>query len=710
MSDRKAELERKKEKLRQIREEKERRKREREQAETRNAALKTVTGQAASSTAHRDINQQLAEVGIAGVDAVLGSLSAVSSEIGLASLADENSRSTEQLGSALASETNLEALSGGLSMGAPARARPTLGLTSVYQTSIPPKTQETYAKQTQTVESGTDTLQARRGGNRDYYTFAFDDPEELYEEDSLPGLGSGSPSSGSPGAYLSKLPGFITTGMPEVKDVKPAISKEEEEKKKLEEERRRKKDLSEEEKQLIVMSEEFQQFFDRTSRIVERALYEDIDVFKDYTGGYENPEGFEDKAGMSVTVNRHFYDDRWTKNRVVTSMDWSTTFPELLVASYDKNPDSAADPDGVCLVWNTRFKKATPEHIFHCQSQVMSATFATFHPNLILGGTYSGQIVLWDNRVQKRTPVQRSPLSAAAHTHPVYCMRVVGTQNAHNLISISTDGKMCSWSLDMLSMPQETLELQQKQSKPVAVTSLSFPTGDVNNFIVGSEEGAVYTACRHGSRAGILDVFDGHQAPVTGLDTHPGLGTVDYSHLFLTSSMDWTVKLWSLKENRPLYSFEDNGDYVYDVAWSPQHPSLFAAVDGTGRLDLWNLNTDTEVATASIVVEGSPALNRVSWTQSGLHVTVGDDTGKIWVFDVGDQLAIPQPDEWNKFAYTLQDIKNNQTEDDFDLKMGSMGGSAGTSLMSGMASLNVGGGSGPGSLSSLPSLSGSPMR
>ena len=70
---------------------------------------------------------------------------------------------------------------------------------------------------------------------------------------------------------------------------------------------------------------------------------------------------------------------------------------------------------------------------------------------------------------------------------------------------------MCSWSLDMLSQPQETLELQQKQSKAVAVTSLSFPAGDVNNFIVGSEEGAVYTACRHGSRAGVLDVFEGHQ-------------------------------------------------------------------------------------------------------------------------------------------------------------------------------------------------------
>jgi dynein intermediate chain, cytosolic len=91
-----------------------------------------------------------------------------------------------------------------------------------------------------------------------------------------------------------------------------------------------------------------------------------------------------------------------------------------------------------------------------------------------------------------------------------------------------------------------------------------------------------------------------------------------------------------LQESKPLYSLEDNGDYVYDVAWSPTHPALFAAVDGSGKLDLWNLNQETEAPIASVVVDGAPALNKVSWTQSGLHVTVGDDHGKIWVYDVGE--------------------------------------------------------------------------
>lgn len=45
----------------------------------------------------------------------------------------------------------------------------------------------------------------------------------------------------------------------------------------------------------------------------------------------------------------------------------------------------------------------------------------------------------------------------------------------------------------MLSQPQETLELQHKQAKPIAVTCFTFPYNDVNNFVLGSEEGTVYS-------------------------------------------------------------------------------------------------------------------------------------------------------------------------------------------------------------------------
>uniref|UniRef100_A0A5F9CVB0 Dynein cytoplasmic 1 intermediate chain 1 n=1 Tax=Oryctolagus cuniculus TaxID=9986 RepID=A0A5F9CVB0_RABIT len=372
------------------------------------------------------------------------------------------------------------------------------------------------------------------------------------------------------------------------------------------------RELTEEEKQQILHSEEFLIFFDRTIRVIERALAEDADIFFDYSGRELEEKDGDVQAGANLSFNRQFYDEHWSKHRVVTCMDWSLQYPELMVASYNNNEDAPHEPDGVALVWNMKFKKTTPEYVFHCQ-------------------------------------------------HPVYCVNVVGTQNAHNLITVSTDGKMCSWSLDMLSTPQESMELVYNKSKSIAVTGMAFPTGDVNNFVVGSEEGTVYTACRHGSKAGIGEVFEGHQGPVTGINCHMAVGPIDFSHLFVTSSFDWTVKLWTTKHNKPLYSFEDNADYVYDVMWSPVHPALFACVDGMGRLDLWNLNTDTEVPTASVAIEGASALNRVRWAQAGKEVAVGDSEGRIWIYDVGE-LAVPHNDEWTRFARTLVEIRANRAD------------------------------------------------
>ena len=69
-------------------------------------------------------------------------------------------------------------------------------------------------------------------------------------------------------------------------------------------------------------------------------------MFVDYTGGFEDGEGVlgdEEKSANRLSLNRYFFDDRWTKNRVVTSMDWSVAYPELMCASYDKNPGLATN-------------------------------------------------------------------------------------------------------------------------------------------------------------------------------------------------------------------------------------------------------------------------------------------------------------------------------------------------------------------------------
>jgi dynein intermediate chain len=126
----------------------------------------------------------------------------------------------------------------------------------------------------------------------------------------------------------------------------------------------------------------------------------------------------------------------------------------------------------------------------------------------------------------------------------------------------------------------------------------------------------VYHANRYdraGAKAGLNahDLYRAHAGPVTGLHFHPLVGPVDLSDLFLSCSVDWTIKMWRAKPAgktgtgvqvvAPLYSFEEADDYVYDVAWHPLHPAMFGSVDGSGRFDVWNLNVDTEVSQPPIL-------------------------------------------------------------------------------------------------------------
>lgn len=274
------------------------------------------------------------------------------------------------------------------------------------------------------------------------------------------------------------------------------------------------KELTEDQAQEIFLSENFQKSLVRCGRIMEKALAENINIFVDYTGA-----GDKDMANSKalLLLNRTFYEDNYSENRCLTSIDWSGHFPELLLASYYKNEvkffknlichllnvlgislqESPLQPDGIVMVWNTMLHKETPEFIFNCHSAVMSSCFTKFNPYLILGGTYSGQVVLWDYRVRKPAPIQYTKLNSKAHTQPIHCLKMVGTESSHNIISISSDGKLCSWSLDMMSQPLDVLQLQldvtEKQKKPIAVTCMDFPENGRNSLVLGGEDGCAYS-------------------------------------------------------------------------------------------------------------------------------------------------------------------------------------------------------------------------
>ncbi|PLW41072.1 hypothetical protein PCANC_03303 [Puccinia coronata f. sp. avenae] len=458
----------------------------------------------------------------------------------------------------------------------------------------------------------------------------------------------------------------------------------------------------------IYSDAEFNEFLESSSKIIQRALSDGYDYLKDYSMNFGDEDGMDDREGKRVKRSCEFYDEKLLKNRSVTDLDWSTKNPELSLAAYNKNPSGINEPDGLVCVWNLHLLDR-PEYTFHSQSDVLSATFSPFHPNLVIGGTYSGQILIWDIRHRKQLPVLKTPLSSSGHTHPVYSTSIIGTQNSHNLISVSTDGTICSWALDMLAQPQDLIEVlnpAHHRTDEMSPTCFSLPANEINTIWFGTEEGNVYETNRFdraGMKSGLIQnlVFKGHSGPVLGIDFHPMSGPVDFSDLFLTCGVDWTVKLWRPQGNNkkteqateavptgrqprlnttpvsakphsaaplaniipPIYSFEEADDYIFDVKWHPCHPAMFATVDGSGKFNLWNLNTDTEVPTVSIYTNPSQprGLNKLAWDKrEGKKVSMGSIDGRVYVYDIGE-LALPKENEWDQMRKTFGSLVGTTT-------------------------------------------------
>uniref|UniRef100_A0A914Y8Q8 Uncharacterized protein n=1 Tax=Panagrolaimus superbus TaxID=310955 RepID=A0A914Y8Q8_9BILA len=497
--------------------------------------------------------------------------------------------------------------------------------------SVPPREGMAYSKTTQTEDERVSVGEFSMGSQEfDYDEFSMGDKVDINFDE-------------SPSNEIAKLlPSFGLRGLQDHTLVEP-------------EPEERIPELSKEEKKQILQSDEFQSFFAKAGKILERELAELVDTCVDYGHDF-TLDGIAGNGDLLV-LNREFY-DKSVSGRFVSAIDFSTFHPELIATAYDRRNDEKLSHAGIVHVWNSKFKIDHPEYTFHSPSRITSLQFARFHSNIIVGGLYSGQICIWDNRVNKKTPVQKSPLSATSHTQPVYCMSIVGSQNAHDLVTISTDGRICSWALDNLSTPISGENLAYKTKRNLSVTSLCFLNNNITSFVTGSDEGAMYFGDRHGQKGEMVKAYELHKSPISAVDTHHAAGaTTDFSSLCLTASWDSTVKLTNLEDDKPLLSLEQHRDYVLDVKWSPVHPATFASIDSEGQLNLWNLNQDTESPVSSISIGEYCSGTRVLWSANGQQLTVGDANGRVLLFDVNESLYNVRSDEWDKFSNTLHEIK-----------------------------------------------------
>jgi len=441
--------------------------------------------------------------------------------------------------------------------------------------------------------------------------------------------------------------------------------------------------LTPEEVERELGSETFSSFLNSAAKKVERVLGSAVlaDLLVDYDGETNGTKRIATKSsdGSKFLSSRQIYEcPKWTATRDVTDMDWSPLHRELMLCGYhmqssastlgqpvgsaavknlspDDTPSDSLAPrhgelasDGLALVWNLAMP-GRPEHIFTCGSPVTATRFHPTESPLIIGGCQSGQVVVWDVRAG-RMPVQKSSLTTTAsgnskgHTHPISSMETV--EGGSGLVTGATDGRVNFWSLSNLRDPVESLQVGESVSC-LAVAPES------ETLVCADEMGTLYTVSSSQSTLGggqrsrrqVRKIEAGADEIHFGMISAVSTKTLKASAragltkgflrgsggLFLSSGVDWTVKLWApAYTDKPLLSLVSHSyDYMSDVQWNPSHPSLMATASSNGTIGLWNFSLSLEepvTGSDGIVVEpdggSGRGLNKLKWSSDGRRMLV----------------------------------------------------------------------------------------
>ena len=437
--------------------------------------------------------------------------------------------------------------------------------------------------------------------------------------------------------------------------------------------------------------------------------------------GEENDEGAGD-----LTVEEELREPRVSgSGRTVTCLDWSPVHGELVLAGFGA-PAAVNDElgsAGVVLVWSVPSALGRAEYALTCQSEVTAALFSPASPRCVVGGTRAGQIVLWDVRAG-RAPVAMRPPSRRTHSWPIHALSLTepfaasragsssspadmlasyfgqggaGTGGAGGsgsgsgvggastggsstststststgtgtLASLSSDGRLCVWSLRNLAQPLECYDMPVEPRATEAL-AMAIPAYSPSTFVVGCVDGRVLTYTAHGRALGTSEpasAVGAHRGAVVAAAFHPPSPHPVYdavSRVFLTASADWTVRLWAA--SRPhapahvLRTLPRFADAVFDARWSPAHPAVFAAADGAGRVSLWDV---TAPAAPRDAVRLRDPVTRLCWNAPGSRIAAGTSAGTVAVLAVADRWRAARVEDYAAVDSTLNKLLSHDTQ------------------------------------------------
>ena len=115
----------------------------------------------------------------------------------------------------------------------------------------------------------------------------------------------------------------------------------------------------------------------------------------------------------------------------------------------------------------------------------------------------------------------------------------------------------------------------------------------------------------------------------------------DGGDLLVSCGVDWKVGIWSTNNQTP-YVMNELESEIYDIKWSPVHPSVFATSDGKGNIDMWDLSKRTDTYCYRKTAEKEEAVNCIRWSNDGKKLLTGNSAGVVKLWNVDKEFVNPK--------------------------------------------------------------------
>lgn len=425
---------------------------------------------------------------------------------------------------------------------------------------------------------------------------------------------------------------------------------------------------------------------------VEEAIQsnETIDVFHDEFEvlGDEQGEGGGNLANM-LNETRTFSNLDYTKGKVISDVQWEPSKDNVIAASCTEKIDldervlrSGSHIPGSIIIWTfSEFNSVL--YVLKAPLEITCFKFNPHKTNIIVGGTISGQVCMWDtklarekNRLEMLPKQDEAPelliLTSSgifdSHKGPVkaiswlpqqvkierknHCVVLSEPQEVTQFATLSEDGLILFWET---SFPSDKTPYRNQDYvwQPLLKVQLTRPDnkadiGGTHLYINHIQKDSIFWAT---SDSG--DLLSGDWVARSHDDARPefvkkaylsdfafrptvAMQVSPFSPDIIVTVHDFHFNIWKESCDTPIFQSYFSSIYLTCAAFSPVRPAILFIGKADGRIDIWDFldQSHKESLSNNISSQKLTTISFLTIKKSPLTMAVGDSNGSLHIIEI----------------------------------------------------------------------------